>query len=152
MNTYKILSIDESGKASYSHLSKYFILCGVIIEESRKKKVAQSQSKIKNKFFGRVIVESDTHQDFFLLKAHHFHQASSPSYRAHVTSLSYVTKGNQDPDVEIADSIALISRFYFESKSTNDALTRIQKMKTSFVKRKIASKINPSYLIRLKIQ
>lgn len=240
MNQYKLLSIDESGKASYGHPSKYFILCGVIIEESRKNKIYRSLSKIKNNYFknstltlhgrdifrkagpfhalkdplveiqfwsdlinivndenicfvtiivnkdsakkrnwkletilnrsyrsllrrfklnlsktklyGRIIAESDTNQDFFLLRAHHFHQSNSPSYRTHVTSLSYVTKGNKDPDVELADSMALISRFYYENKSSSNKLTPVQKMKVKFIRRKIASKVNPSYLIRLKIR
>ena len=242
MKTYKLLSIDETGKASYSHPSKYFIVCGVIIDESKKKQVNRSLLKIKNKYFsnpdivlhargifrkagpfsvlknpkieinfwsdlinvandenisfitilvnkekakkrnwtietilnrsyksllrrfrlhlvktklyGRVIVESDTQQDFFLLKSHHYHQNSSPTYRERVTSLSYVTKGNQDPDVELADSIALISRFYYERKYLYKINTKpgvIDKMKLKFLQRKLSSKSNPSYLIKLKI-
>ena len=240
MNKYKLLSIDESGKASYGHPSKYFILCGVIIEESRRNKIYRSLSKIKDKYFGdseiilhgrdifrkagpfaslkdpvaetnfwselinvindekicfvtiivnkehaqkrnwelntilnrsyrsllrkfklnlsktklygRIIAESDTNQDIFLLRAHHYHQSNSPTYREHITSLSYVTKGNRDPDVELADSMALISRFYYENKGSSAKLTPIQRVKIKFIRRKIASKINPSYLFRLKIR
>ncbi len=31
MSDYKLLSLDESGKASYTHTSKIFVLSGVLI-------------------------------------------------------------------------------------------------------------------------
>jgi len=242
MKIYKLLSIDETGKASYNHPSKYFVLCGVIIEQSKKNRINKLLRKLKRKYFGdeeimlhareifrkagsfavlknqkvetnfwsdlisiinnenicfvtiivnknkakkhnwkistilnrsyqsllrrfklhltktklfgRVIVESDTQQDYFLLKSHHYHQDSSPSYRKHITSLSFVTKGNEDPDVELADSIALISRFYYEHKYNKARAIPgvIGKMKLNFLKRKLRSKTNPSYLVRLRIR
>lgn len=51
MQPYKLLSLDESGKASYSHPSKIFILSGVVIPESLKPKVHEQMRKIKKKFF-----------------------------------------------------------------------------------------------------
>jgi len=48
---YKLLSIDESGKASYKHPSKLFILSAVIIPEKIKTKVDKQLRKIKNKYF-----------------------------------------------------------------------------------------------------
>ncbi len=36
MNNYKILSLDESGKASFKHPSPLFILSGVVISEKFK--------------------------------------------------------------------------------------------------------------------
>ena len=39
MNIYKILSLDESGKASYNHKSELFILSGVLIDEKFKSKL-----------------------------------------------------------------------------------------------------------------
>lgn len=48
---YKILSIDESGKASFKHQSKLFILCGVIISERLKEKLEIKFRKLKLKFF-----------------------------------------------------------------------------------------------------
>lgn len=51
MQPYKLLSLDESGKASYSHPSKIFILSGVVIPESLKPKVHEQMNKIKKKFF-----------------------------------------------------------------------------------------------------
>lgn len=52
MQSYKLLSLDESGKASYSHPSKIFILSGVVIPEDLKPKVHNQMKKIKMEFFG----------------------------------------------------------------------------------------------------
>lgn len=51
MTTYKLLSLDESGKASYTHLSELFILSGVIIPEKFKIKLDSKMRKLKKKFF-----------------------------------------------------------------------------------------------------
>lgn len=60
MNEYKILSLDESGKASYSHASKLFILSGVIIPEEFKPKLDNKIKKLKIKFFkkGDIVFHS----------------------------------------------------------------------------------------------
>lgn len=52
MQAYKLLSLDESGKASFNHPSKLFILSGVVIPEKLKAKVDSQMRKIKKKFFG----------------------------------------------------------------------------------------------------
>jgi len=49
---YKILSLDESGKASYKHASELFILSGLIISEKFKIRLDNKIRKLKNKFFG----------------------------------------------------------------------------------------------------
>lgn len=51
MQTYKLLSLDESGKASFNHPSKIFILSGVIMPEELKPKIFTEMKKIKKKFF-----------------------------------------------------------------------------------------------------
>ncbi len=51
MNTFKLLSLDESGKASYSHPSELFILSGVIIPEKFKLQLDSKMRKLKKKFF-----------------------------------------------------------------------------------------------------
>lgn len=51
MKDYKLLSIDESGKASYKHPSKLFILSAVIIPEKLKTKIDKQLRKIKIKYF-----------------------------------------------------------------------------------------------------
>lgn len=49
--TYKILSLDESGKASYKHPSELFILSGVIIPGKFRLRLDNKIKKIKKKFF-----------------------------------------------------------------------------------------------------
>jgi len=51
MPTYKLLSIDESGKASYKHPSKEFALMGIVINEKFKLKLSNTLKKIKIKYF-----------------------------------------------------------------------------------------------------
>lgn len=52
MKGYKILAIDETGKASLKHESKNFILSGIIIPESFKPKLNRAMCKLKKKHFG----------------------------------------------------------------------------------------------------
>jgi hypothetical protein len=52
MTSYKILSIDESGKASYEHFSKLFVLSAVVVSESFKPKLDLKIRKLKRKYFG----------------------------------------------------------------------------------------------------
>lgn len=51
MKLYKQLSLDESGKASYSHASGIFILSGVVIPEALKPKIQGQMRKIKKRYF-----------------------------------------------------------------------------------------------------
>ncbi|MEK7127768.1 MAG: DUF3800 domain-containing protein [Patescibacteria group bacterium] len=52
MKPYKILSLDESGKASYAHSSKIFILTGIVMPEKLKTGIDTKMRKIKKKYFG----------------------------------------------------------------------------------------------------
>jgi len=51
MKKYKILAIDETGKASLKHKSKNFILSGIIIPESFKAQLNKAMCKLKKKHF-----------------------------------------------------------------------------------------------------
>lgn len=51
MENYKILALDETGKASFNHLSKNFILSGLIVSEESKKEFNESIIEIKKKYF-----------------------------------------------------------------------------------------------------
>ncbi|MDP3982702.1 MAG: DUF3800 domain-containing protein [bacterium] len=51
MTTYKLLSIDESGKASYNHKSELFVLSGIITPEKLKPKFDKLTRKLKKKYF-----------------------------------------------------------------------------------------------------
>jgi len=52
MQAYKILSIDETGKASFKHPSKLFVLSGTVIPENLKSKIDAKMRALKQKFFG----------------------------------------------------------------------------------------------------
>ena len=52
MQKYKLLSLDESGKASFSHPSEIFILSGVVMPEVLKSKVNTRMKKLKKKYLG----------------------------------------------------------------------------------------------------
>lgn len=51
MKSYKLLSIDETGKASYDHPSELFVLSGAVIPEKLKVKVDHKMRQLKRKFF-----------------------------------------------------------------------------------------------------
>lgn len=48
---YKILALDETGKASFNHPSRNFILSGFILPEKLKPKLNSSIRKLKKKYF-----------------------------------------------------------------------------------------------------
>ncbi len=51
MSQYKLISIDESGKASYEHPSNLFIVSSVVIPESIKQKIDRQIRRLKKKYF-----------------------------------------------------------------------------------------------------
>lgn len=51
MKDYKILALDETGKASLKHESRNFVLSGIIIPEKFKLKLNSSIFKLKKKYF-----------------------------------------------------------------------------------------------------
>ncbi len=51
IKSYKLLALDESGKASYSHSSPLFILSGVVIPEKFKAKLYNNTKKLKKRYF-----------------------------------------------------------------------------------------------------
>jgi len=51
MRDYKILALDETGKASFNHLSSNFILSGIIIPEQFRSKLDKNIRKLKKKYF-----------------------------------------------------------------------------------------------------
>ena len=52
MKDYKVLALDETGKASFAHLSSNFVLSGFILPEKYKPKIDNSIRKLKKKYFG----------------------------------------------------------------------------------------------------
>lgn len=51
MRKYTLLAIDETGKASLKHLSKNFVLSGIIIPENFKEQLNNSMRRLKDKYF-----------------------------------------------------------------------------------------------------
>jgi len=51
MKDYKVLALDETGKASFNHPSKNFVLSGLILPEKFKPKLDGSIRKLKKKYF-----------------------------------------------------------------------------------------------------
>lgn len=244
MNKYKLLALDESGKASYKHFSELFVLSGIIIPEKFKTKLDLQMRKLKKRFFndeeiilhsrdmwrkkgafaslqnpdtevdfwsrfttianhpdialifiivdknkakkkgwqtntilkrsylemlnvfasthlltncGKIIAESDTAQDFYLIQAHNRIQglgttdgAISPSeYQSKITSLSLVNKSNLDIDIQIADALAPIAGIIYENNTLKKQrlMNKVEKMKKRLIDRKLKSKTNPSTLL-----
>lgn len=52
MSQYKILALDETGKASFNHKSSTFVLSGLIISEDYLPRTEENFRNLKNKFFG----------------------------------------------------------------------------------------------------
>lgn len=242
MKNYKLLSLDESGKASYRHPSQLFILSGVVIPEEFKPKLDRLIRKLKKRYFqndeiifhsrgmsrkkgpfailqdpkkeinfwadfisilnnreigllftitnkqnakkkgwqaqtilkksylqiledftikhlgprsgGKIIVESDPSQDFYLIQAHNRLQGtgatgrgvSANDYRVRITSLSLVNKLNLDVDVQIADALASIAgmKYGLDILKDQKQMTKVENMKKRLIDRKILHKLRPS--------
>lgn len=52
MKTYELLSLDETGKAAFSHQSTHFIVSGTVMPEKLKSKIDTKMRRLKTKFFG----------------------------------------------------------------------------------------------------
>jgi hypothetical protein len=51
MKDYKVLALDETGKASFNHPSKNFVLSGLVLPEKFRLKLDKSIRKLKKKYF-----------------------------------------------------------------------------------------------------
>lgn len=139
----------------------------VITEKSKAKKLGwneiailrKSYNKILEEFVkkhldskvsGKIIVESDSSQDKYLIEAHARLQGigipsegiSGSDYRQKITSLSLVNKLNLDDDIQIADNLALMADMVYEMKIGQlKKLTKVQKMMKRLIERKMASNL-----------
>lgn len=242
MTIYKLLSLDESGKASYGHKSKLFVLSGIVIPEKFKLKLDRLTRKLKRRYFkneeiifhsrdmhrrkgpfailkdnkkeiafwleyieiienpeislifiivdkqkakikgwnqkailkkaylkvleefaskqlklginGKIIVESDPSQDFYLIEAHNHIQGmgtsdgtmTSAEYRQRITSLSLVNKANLDIDIQIADTLAPIAGMMYEHNvlKKKKQISQIEELKEKLIEKKLGNIANPS--------
>jgi len=246
--SYKLISIDESGKASYKHPSSLFILSSVIIPENIKLKIDNQIRKIKKRYFkdsnivfhsrdmyrkkgifkifedekieknfygdflsiinnpkislsfiitykaqtkkmgwlpktilkksysillknfahyltltnskGKIVVESDPSQDFYLIQAHNILQStgidkfriSGYQYRHLITSLSLVNKENLDSDIQIADALAHVAGLKFKTNvlKIKESISKLNLLKIKLIDRKLKDKNSGSYIKYLK--
>ncbi|MDO8659260.1 MAG: DUF3800 domain-containing protein [Candidatus Parcubacteria bacterium] len=242
MTIYKLLSIDESGKASYDHKSELFVLSGIVIPEKFKPKLDKLTRKLKKKYFkneeivfhsrdmyrkkgpfamlkdnkieksfwseyivivevpeisvmfiivdkkkakqkgwnqkailkraylkileefankqlkpgvnGKIIVESDPSQDFYLIEAHNRIQGmgtsdgtmSASEYRQKITSLSLVNKANLDIDIQMADTLAPIAGMMYGHNvlKKERQTSQIEQLKEKLIEKKLGNTGNPS--------
>lgn len=215
MDEYKIIALDETGKASMNHLSKTFILSGLVLKESYQKDLKIQVNDLKKKYFddenivlhcrdmirkkgsfacfrknfdieksfwedfikiiekedlslafvvtnkekakkigwnsiailrksynaileefvknhlaenkGKILVESDPSQDKYLIEAHNRLQGiglpsegiNGSEYRQKLTSISFVNKLNFDPEIQLADTLAIMANLFYDIKMGN---------------------------------
>ncbi len=106
---------------------------------------------LNHKTNGKIIVESDSSQDKFLIEANaRLQSAGIPSegisgsdYRAKITSLSLVNKLNFDDDIQIADSLALMADTVYEMKIGRHSrrVNKVQLMMKRLIERKMKNKL-----------
>ena len=105
---------------------------------------------------GKIIVESDPSQDFYLIKAHNSIQSAGLKnkkilgyeYRRLITSLSLVNKDNLDADIQIADALAHVAGLKFEIDvlKRKRKLDKVNLLKIRLIERKIKDKNSGSYI------
>lgn len=108
---------------------------------------------------GKIIVESDPSQDFYLIQAHNSLQStgikkagiSNYEYRHLITSLSLVNKENLDSDIQIADALAHVVgiKFKAEALKKKETLSKIDILKIKLIDRKIKNQKSGSYIKHL---
>jgi hypothetical protein len=126
-----------------------------ILERSYKRILEYFAKGLKKGYQGKIITESDPSQDLLLIKAHNHLQGvgtndkkiTAQEYRNIITSLSLVNKRNQDADVQIADSLALVGSMMhrIKEKKIKSSLRNIDRMKLRLIERKLVNIANPSY-------
>ncbi len=113
-----------------------------------------ANKQLKQGINGKIIVESDPSQDFYLIEAHNRIQGmgtsdgtmSASEYRQKITSLSLVNKANLDIDIQMADTLAPIAGMMYgrnvlkKQKQKN----QIEQMKEELIEKKLGNTRNPS--------
>jgi len=113
-----------------------------------------ANKQLKSGVNGKIIVESDPSQDFYLIEAHNLIQArgtsddtmSAREYRQKITSLSLVNKSNLDIDIQIADTVASIAGMIYMSNVLNKQkqMNQSEQMKRDLIEKKLGNTANPS--------
>lgn len=113
-----------------------------------------ANKQLKLGISGKILVESDPSQDFYLIEAHSRIQAmgtsdgtmSAREYRQKITSLSLVNKANLDIDIQIADALASIAGMIYMSNVLNKQkqMNQTEQMKKDLIEEKLGNIANPS--------
>ena len=113
-----------------------------------------ANKQLKKGISGKIIVESDPSQDFYLIEAHNRIQSMGTSdrtmtafeYRQKLTSLSLVNKANLDIDIQIANALASIARMIYLFNTSHDSkkMNKTEQMKKELIEKKLGNTANPS--------
>jgi len=113
-----------------------------------------ANKQLKKGISGKIIVESDPSQDFYLIEAHNRIQGmgtsdgtmSAREYRQKITSLSLVNKANFDIDIQMADALASIAGMIYLLNTLHKQkhLGQVEQMKKELIERKLGNTANPS--------
>jgi len=123
-----------------------------ILKRSYNKMLEEFTKKHLVKSNGKIVAESEPHQDIYLIRAHNRLQGmgipsegiSGSDYRQMITSLSLVNKLNLDVDIQTADILAIMADTVYEMKiGVNKKPTKVQDMMQRLISRKMADKANP---------
>ncbi|MBU1563667.1 hypothetical protein KKF83_01155 [Patescibacteria group bacterium] len=148
--------------------AKFLSVAFVIADKNKAKKIGwndiailrRSYSKILKEFTkkhlsknnGKIVAESDPHQDKYLIEAHTRLQSmgipsegiTGSDYRNKITSLSLVNKLNLDVDVQMADNLAIMADMVYKIKiGIKKKPTRVEAIMKRFIDRKMIDKDNP---------
>lgn len=148
------------------NISAYFILTNkknamkknwrqkTILKRSYLKILEVFAESLRSGYQGKIILESDPMQDFFLIQAHNRIQSIGTSnnklqpgeYRNRITSISLVNKSNLDTDVQIADTLAPAAALIYEIKIAKSIqrVNAVDKMKIHLIEKKLKNKSNKS--------
>lgn len=145
-----IFVIVDKQKAKYKGWQQKTILKRAylkMLEEFANKQLKQGVS-------GKIIVESDPSQDFYLIEAHNRIQGmgtsdgtiSAQEYRQKITSLSLVNKANFDVDIQIADALASIAGMIYLLNNLHKQrqMSQVEQMKKELIERKLGNTANQS--------
>lgn len=113
-----------------------------------------ANKQLKQGVSGKIIIESDPSQDFYLIEAHNRIQGmgtsdgtmSAQEYRQKITSLSLVNKANFDIDIQIADALASIAGmiYFLNILHKQRQLNKVEQMKKELIERKLGNTANQS--------
>lgn len=113
-----------------------------------------ANKQLKQGVSGKIIVESDPSQDFYLIEAHNRIQGmgtsdgtiSAQEYRQKITSLSLVNKANFDVDIQIADALASIAGMIYLLNNLHKQrqMSQVEQMKKELIERKLGNTANQS--------